>query len=181
MNRYSIAFLLAAMIIAFSSCQNPEQKARLEKIDSLDTKLDSIETAINSLDSAKVAKRFNRVQENAGRLDSVTSGEADSALMAANEKTEETFRRYLSNIERLKQELSYSYEQLDSLRFDVENELLTQNDFKNYFDDESSAVNYLKDKSFYIVNTTKRKMNSFDSLQTEVERYIKEQAYKNEK
>lgn len=181
MNKPIIAIFTLILSASLFSCGNPEQKAKLKKVDSLKTTLDSIDQKLDVLDSAEVARNFEKVERNFYLMDSITQDSLDTALLGANKKAEKVFRRYLSNIEKIKKELRFSYAQLDSLRFDVENELVTKKDFGNYYQDEEYAINNLKDLSYYIVQTTKKQMESFDSLQTEMERYIKEKEFKNQK
>ena len=167
-----------AVAIFFSSCMNEEQQKQMGKIDSLRITLDTVSQNFNSVDSAEVAKYFNQVLSNNDAFDSVPEGNKDKDLISRHRETERNLRRYMASYDRINNKLEKSYNQLDSLAYDVKNDLIPEGKFDSYLQDEKQAINRLQDMTNYVVETSKKELGRRDSLQNAVEKYLEENSPK---
>lgn len=171
MRNLSFALVLL-MAVAISSCTSKETKQRMNQIDSLELTLDTISEKFNSLDSAVIAERFNLLLTYTDYLDSIPEEKRNKDLISQHRQAERNLRRYMSNANRLQIEIQKSYNQLDSLAYDVENDLVPEGEFSYYMEDEKDAVNRLRGLTFYIVDVTEREMARFDSLDKAIKEHF---------
>mgnify|MGYP006287299097 FL=1 len=116
--------LFVVVVVVLSSCTSKEQKQQLAKIDTLNLTLDTISNKLETIDSAAVRKNFLTILENNDLLDSIPVEKQDKELISLHRSVERTYRRYMSNATRMKTELEKSYNQLDSLSYDVKHDLV---------------------------------------------------------
>ncbi|MGM0612623.1 MAG: hypothetical protein ACQESM_03830 [Bacteroidota bacterium] len=172
MQKTTIVSALVAIVILFSSCMNKEQKKQMGQIDSLRNTLDTISRDFNSLDSTQIAENFNQLLSNNDAFDSIPEENVNKELISRHREAERNLRRYMVNYDRLKSELNKGYNQLDSLSYDVKNDVIPEGKFKFYFDDEEQVVGRLREMTDYIVTTSEKELKRYDSLQTAVDKYL---------
>ncbi len=165
--------LMLAGIVVLSSCMNKEQKQRIEKIDSLEVVLDSVSERLNTVDSAQIQANYNAILKYNTYLDSVPEENEDQELIREYRNAERNLRKYLANADNLHSELELSYNQLDSLSYDVKHDLVPEGKFKYYYRDEKTSVKELRDLTFYLAETSEEELKRIDSLHNAVEQYLK--------
>ncbi|MFW6019475.1 MAG: hypothetical protein ACOCPM_02740 [Bacteroidales bacterium] len=161
-----------AIVIILSSCMDKEQKKQINQIDSLRSALDTISQDFNNIDSVEIAQNFNQLLSNNDVFDSIPEENVNKELISRHREAERNLRRYMVNYDRIKSELNRSYSQLDSLAYDVRNDVIPEGKFKFYFDDEEMVTSRLREMTDYIVTTSKKELNRHDSLQNAVDEYL---------
>ncbi len=172
MRKISFALILAGIVL-LSGCMSNEQKQRVEKIDSLQVVLDSVSQKLNDIDSAQIQANYQTIMEFNSYLDSVPEENENQELIDNYREAERNLRKYLANANKLNSELQLSYNQLDSLSYDVKHDLVPEGKFKYYYKDEEQSVGKLRELTWYLAETSEGELKRFDSLQNAVEQYLK--------
>ncbi|MFO8087927.1 MAG: hypothetical protein R6T91_09045 [Bacteroidales bacterium] len=166
--------LMAGLMIFLFACSSGEKKQRIEKIDSLTLTLDSVQKQISSLDSARIERNFQEIQKTNSLFDSIPDDKIDRELLNEQRSVERAFRAYLAKIGEIKDDLQFSYNQLDSLTHDVEKDLVPEGKFDYYFNDEAEVDRRLKNYVSAIVQETDEALIKYDSIRMKVKEHLEE-------
>jgi valyl-tRNA synthetase len=86
---------------------------------------------------------------------------------------EKPLRDFSSEQSKIKKELKFSRKQLDSLKFDIQNESIEKKEMKEYIESESDAVAEIVQTIKITNENTKTELNRFDTLNPKIEIIIK--------
>lgn len=165
-------FVLLALIIGLAACTSGEQREQLSRVNELNQTLDTVKEIYHSQDSVSISQLFHRAQKNSELLDQVPAEHQNQELIQASRNAERVYRRYLANYDRLKDELNYSYEQLENLESDIRSEHIEPEMFPHIIREEEKAVKRLHENLVYIVEEIEKENKSADSLQNEIKNHL---------
>lgn len=165
---FSIAFIFS---ISIFSCSSPEN-SQFTRVDSLHSVLQSIEDTLAQISLAKVNRL---VDENQTLIERVEKEYGDT-LTKDQMFFFYDFKRYrksltqlVTNIEFQVGQVAYTKTQLENLKEDLKNGLLTQEQFNAYFSSEKDAVQRLKEGSISLSNWYRGTFGRYNELKTGVE------------
>ena len=140
---YTIAFLLF-------SCQNkPEKKTYLSRIDSFIINLEKSASNYDSIDTAMIRNQLAVTEEQIELLKPFDNIDIVKPVISYK-IIKNAFENYLNTYPALKVELEYTLLQLADLRYDIENNQLSEEIASMYFDQEQQSVRVIKLKMDYI-------------------------------
>ncbi len=164
--RFFIFCASVVLSLSIVSCSSPEEK-KMDRVDSLYKVVEVLEDSIAKVSLAKVE---SMIEENQRLIDRVQNEYKDTI-----EKEEMfffyDFKRYRKSITQLKQniefqtgQIAYTKTQLENLKEDINNGLIIDEHFKNYFSSEQEAVNRLKETSKSINQWYRGSFKRYDEL-----------------
>lgn len=156
-------FLISLLI----SCNNNNNKAEIERVDSLKNELASIENIILKIDSNKISQVYSEYLDNIKTIKANFSEKDDEYIWNAITQygyIRKPLRNYFRRIPDIKIELEYSLKKLDTLKRDIRKNNISKDDFNKYFDDERINTATLKNFTELTINQALVEMHKFDSL-----------------
>jgi len=166
---------LSFLIVLFITCNNPDRSSEIAKIDSLYTVLDTIAVNLKEVDTAGIKTRNTEYWDNINEIKknyNGTPGDTAWTIVTQYGGIKKTFKKFLFNYHFWEKEIAFSKEQLDSLKYDVENNLITKEDFKKYFKGEEEAVNSLNQDIFFSIKNVDIYSGVFDTLNPKIIKVI---------
>jgi hypothetical protein len=130
-------------ILFWASCNSSSTDQQLKKIDSLNTVLKEVEIKLLSIDTAEIykymafnTKQLKYIQENV--KDTV---DKETAIFLSDiYAVKRSFGKLIKKREELIEELVYAKMQLYDLKKDVENKIVADSLFSQYFESEKKAI-----------------------------------------
>jgi len=167
MLRTPYILILAFVLLALSSCHNAEKKQQIAKIDSLITIIDSTESNLEKMNIDTVRKKYSAFRETNQRVIAHYQeyrNEENWKYMCAFQEVRKAFKVMVNKHKSYEQELKISREQLENLKHDVDESLLEEKEFKDYFAMESKSVHDLTFQINRQVNQVLQQYANFDSV-----------------
>ena len=166
-----IFFLFAFASIIFYGCNNKKHPKMLSRIDSLNTVIDSIQINLFSVDTLRINNIFTDYSTNLGLIKKyfVDKKEAnDWEVMTTYGNIKKPLKSFIRDYPKFKNEISFSRNQLDTLKTDIGNGKLDGVKISDYIKQEAEAINNLKQQVLINVAGAKEKIKLFDSLNPKV-------------
>ena len=138
------------VLVAFISCTDKKTEIKVQKIDSLLEVVDSLNNYLAKINIDSINQIYNNTGEIIEVYRNTTHRFKRNRLIQNMEyasSINKTCRKFISKYSSLQKELSYSKHQLETLKHDVDNSLLTDSLYKKYYTVEKSILDNL-DKTF---------------------------------
>ncbi len=160
--------LIITIALLLFSCQNkPDTKTYLSRIDSLIINLEKSASNYNSIDTAMIRSQLAITEEQIELLKPFDNIDIVKPVTSYR-IIKNAFEDYLKASPALKIELSYTRSQLADLRYDIENNQLSEEIAFMYFDQEQQSVRVIKLKMDYYSNLVKSNSANYLTLNTEL-------------
>ncbi len=139
-------FLLPVILLPllFSGCKNRENSAPyVQQTDSLLRRLDSSAYYFNKIDTVALKATMLYCKEIVEKPGNMKSKQADSLLLEFGHRYR-IYKHFLKKYGKLKKELTFSKNQLQNLRHDLQYELIEKGKDSLYYNQERKALNHLR-------------------------------------
>ena len=170
-----IIFLLIVLPLVFYSCNHKTHPKKVARIDSLFKVVDSVEKKLGEVDTINIKKVYKEYLDNLGLISMYFNNKKDDSTwstITAYGVINSPLKSFVKVYSSLYKEIKYSRKQLDSLKYDIENDNLEKEKIDSYTNNECNAVNTLKMQSFSEANGAIINLRLFDSLNPKVIRVI---------
>jgi hypothetical protein len=140
-------FIFSLIIVVLASCKPVNVDKELAQIDSLTTIIKNNEIELDEIDIDKVKALQEQMSNQIMLLKSIygDSIEWETAKMLTNYyNANKAFRKYIDKHSFVKDELTYSYNQLSDLKAVLTNNIISTDTFHIYFEKECKAAQELE-------------------------------------
>ena len=171
----TVAFAATTMLL--TSCSNPEIEEMVAIIDSSYSAVQKSETELMSIDTGVIGKM---VRYNTMALSSIqdnfkdTATKEQSIFISDINAVRRSFNKLNVQRESLIDDMIYTKSQLNDVKKDVKNGLITPQDFDNHFPIEQQAVELfittVESSIIWNESNTKR----FESMKPQIEKFLEE-------
>jgi len=160
--------LIITIALLLFSCQNkPDTKTYLSGIDSLEIFLEESASVYESIDTAMIRNQLAVIEEQIEQLKPFDN--IDIAKPVTSYRIiKSAYGDFLKVSPAVKIELSYTRSQLADLRYDFENNQLSEEIASMYFDQEQQSVRVIKLKMDYYSSLVKSNSANYLALNTEL-------------
>jgi len=171
-------FIFGLIIAAFGSCMHVNVDQELTQIDSLTTIIKDTEIKLDEIDLDKV-KTLQEQMSNQIMLVKSFYGDSiewESAKMLNKyHNANKSFRKYIDKHSYIKDELTYSYDQLSDLRAVLSNNIISTDTFHLYFEKECKAAQELEELIQNEIHKAKSSLETYKECLPKVEELLSEQ------
>ena len=165
-NRF-LLFLSIITIFVFSSCSNAVKEKQLAKIDSLMAIIDTASCNLNKINIDTVSKRYETYKATNKRVAEHYQkyrNEENWKYLCAYNNVRKPFKTMFLQYGTYKTELISSKKQLEDLKHDVANKLISEEEFHSFFIIESKSANDLSFKINMQVEMVLSQYKNFDTV-----------------
>jgi hypothetical protein len=168
-----IRFIVSILII-LTSCSRNYHTDELQKIDSLKMVLDETELIFKEINIDSLRQLYIVFKKNTDQIKKSYSKEDDEGwnIICRYSDLKNPLRNSVEYYDNIQTELVYSHHQLDSLKYDLQNNTITSEIAKKYLNDEEKAVAALQKIISGNLATSKIIIEDFDSLNRLAENVI---------
>ena len=172
----SATLIITATILILSACTGNHQSEKLETIDSLNMVMDEAELIFDEINIDSLGMILSVFKDKSEEIKKYYSKESEEGWKVITRYTDlkKPLRNVVEYYDDIKEELQYSRQQLDSLAYDLKNNVITGELATKYLYEEEKAVGTLHKIISNNLITSKVIMHDFDSLNTLVEEIIEE-------
>ncbi|MFH2143854.1 MAG: hypothetical protein ABIJ97_15625 [Bacteroidota bacterium] len=171
MSRLSVTCIMLAFL--FVSCGNNEKKQNIQKIDSLITLATDLINQIDNIQMDSVNAYYSDIIEHNVVFKNKLNGLPESLEMRNNlinyGTIEKGFKKIPNKLKEFKNELQLSEKQLNDLLSDIQNNLLSTEEFHAYFSDEKSILLKMQYEIVRIINVLDKQIQDFHKLKPVVD------------
>lgn len=154
---------------------NSEVKGFVNKTDSLLTEANNIKEKIDALKLDTITGYFKKIKNIDKRLTTLLKGFPETEFMKKKilqfGDVEKGFKKIPEKVKEMKYELSLSIKQLTSLKHDLENDLLSKDEMKEYFSEEKETFNELSGKINRTVDVLNMYIDNYKNLKPKIISY----------
>jgi len=166
---YKPLFYLAIVsIVAFSSCNNAVKKKQLAKIDSLITIIDTTGNKLNTINKDTVTKKYETYKQTNKKVAEHYQkyrNEENWNYLCNYQNVRKPFKTMVLNYNSFNADLKSAREQLENLKHDVQEGLISKEEFDNYFILEAKNTNEISFKINKQVESVLNQYKNFDTIQ----------------
>lgn len=166
-----IIIIFTGSIITLSSCKASYIRHGNKQIDSLYSILLLTEQKLVTLDTADIQQKYDLYSSTTSKLKNFETIEPQSEewkTIAQYGHIRKPLRNLLQKLPYFYEELAFSKNQLDSLRYDLNKKLITEVQFNKYLNIEKQALDHYVQMFELYVNNAMNQLVAFDSLQPKV-------------
>lgn len=164
----SISFILLLII---ASCSiNEEERAYIHEIDKLEKAFDSVSDQYMAIDTTKLINSYDLINSNLLRLSKLDTILSDSAKIYAF--IQKTFKRFIAEHKLILTEISFTKNQLKTLKRDIRGGKIHENDIAKYYQEEYEATSNLMHKMGFNTQSINYQLQSFEQLNEKIELMI---------
>lgn len=161
---------LVLLLIVTTACQqNRKFEAEINKVDSLQQVVKNLKMTLDSVDESAVETRYPLVEK---QKDFLTNNYPDStdrrfwiSDMGYLNQVHQGLSQYKEYRPEVEEELEYSEEQLEGLRYSLADEKLTEEQAEKYLEQETEALRETRNNVYRLVPATRNAIIIWDSLQ----------------
>ncbi len=173
--------ILFPVVVFFSgflliSCSDSNSKF-ISEVDKLGSTLLLAEQSIKVVDTGKIRQFLIKSNENLRFIQenySDTMARETALLISDYSASRKSLRMFLENFSDVGREINYSKNQLFALKTDLENNLMEEGKFTDYFASESKSVEKLDDLSKNLLHWYETAIKMYEEKSPAVEKIIKE-------
>ncbi|HNW71193.1 MAG TPA: hypothetical protein PKI01_12365 [Bacteroidales bacterium] len=168
MSHKSLFFLAIISIAAFSSCNQAVKKNQLARIDSLITIIDTTTSHLNAINRDTVARKYKAYQETNKKVAEHYQkyrNEENWGYVCNYQNVRKPFKTMVFNYNSFKADLKSAREQLENLKHDVQEGLISEEEFNNFFTLEAKNTNDVSIKINKQVESVLNQYKNFDTIQ----------------
>ncbi len=168
--------LIIATVLILASCTENQNTDKIEKVDSLSMVLDETELMFKEINIDSLRQLFEIYQYNTDEIKKSYSKEDEEGwkIVCRYNDMKKPFRNLVEYYDNISSELNFSRQQLDSLKQDLQNNLITEERAEEYIIEEEKAIGYLHKMVSNNLISSNVIINDFDSLNTLVEKVVGE-------
>jgi len=165
-----VATVILFLSILTSCSVSEKQQYFIEKIDSIETVFDSVSNQYMLLDTVKLFNSYDLINTNLLRLSNIDTVLSDTVKIYAF--MQKSFKRFVAEHQTISEEITYSKNQLLSLKNDIRKGNMTDESMEKYYSEEKEAIDNLMHKIRFNVQSIEYQLQSFDHLNEKVEEII---------
>jgi hypothetical protein len=171
-----IYILISVFFIAFISCKNKTQEENIKKIDSLYSVSNDLINKIDSIDLKTISSYYEAIkQNNLVFKEQLTAFPKDLSIknkLTQYGYTEKVFKKTPKKLAICYTDIEMSLLQLDALRKDVEHELLIDEDFAKYFNDEKKILDNLNSEVNTLIDVLDKNSELYIELMPDIQAFV---------
>lgn len=165
--------ILICFVVYFSviACKPLYIKQGIVSIDSLATRLNETRIAISSLDTFAIQQKYSQYSESIKRIKNFPDDNFNSEewkILGQYGQIRKPLKNFTLGMKGFYTEAEYSTRQLENLKFDLKNKLLSPEIFEEYFKKEKDAVQNFISQFQILHEEAVSQLNSFDTLYPKV-------------
>ena len=164
------ATIILFLSILISCSVSEKQQHFIDKIDSIETVFDSVSNQYILLDTVKIFNSYDLINTNLLRLSDIDTVLSDTVKIYAF--MQKSFKRLISEHRAISEEISFSKNQLLTLKNDLRNDIMTDERIEKYYFEEKEAIDNLMHKIRFNVQSIEYQLQSFDHLNEKMEKMI---------
>jgi hypothetical protein len=172
MTRFLIIFTMF-LLFACMACKSSHTAERIQTIDSLLAENENLTLQFHAINRDSVKKVFASVKSATDlfqqKLMDLPKNEKVRQDLNRHGAIFKGIRRFMKDDGRIDTDLSYSKSQLQSLKADVTNELLTDEQYSKYIKDERTELNLLSEDIKSQVLKINDELSAFESVRGNIE------------
>jgi hypothetical protein len=155
------------LLLFFISCSNKKVEMQILKIDSLARVIDSVDQKLKQINRDTIVNRYHAYQIT---IDTVSKhfkevrNDVSWKYICAFQEVRKPFKTMAFNYELFRAEIDSSIKQLNNLKHDVKEKLLSDKEFETFFQNERNSVNAVYFKVSKNVESVTRQMKNFDTV-----------------
>lgn len=173
---YLIIFLVASCLL-YTSCTSGKYAKQITKIDSLLIVLDSSFSKLNLLDTSVVESYYkvyvNNIKQIKNSFEKKDNEEVWSVITRYG-LLRKPLRDFKKHYTKYSKEISFTQEQLNNLKADIKNDVLSEDKISQYINDESEFVNYINFSVTGLIENTQKYFYQYLELNPKVEMFLSE-------
>ena len=168
---------LVALCFLITSCSSNKFSKQITQIDSLNVVLDSSFSKLNSLDTSVVQSYYLKYSDNIKLIrnnfkEKEKEDEEIWSIITRYGMIKKPLRDFKKNFVKYSKEISISHKQLNDLKSDIKNNILTKDQIIQYIKEESEFVKYINVSVSGLMENTKIYFNQYLELNPKVEKYF---------
>jgi hypothetical protein len=155
------------LLFFFTACSNKKIEQQVVKIDSLAKVMDSVDIKLKQINRDTIMNRYHTYQIT---LDTVSKhfkevkNDVSFKYICAYQEVRKPFKTMSYNYDIYKAEIDSSVKQLNDLRHDIKEKLISDKEFQTFFKNECNSVNAIYFKVSKNVENVARQMKNFDTV-----------------
>lgn len=168
MSYKSIFYLALISIVAFSSCNSAVKKKQIAKIDSLITIIDTTGSKLKTINKDTVTKKFEaykKTNEKVAEHYQKYRNEENWSYLCNYQNVRKPFKTMVLNYNSFNAELKSAREQLENLKHDVQEGLISKEEFNNFIILEAKNTHEISFKINKQVESVLGQYKNFDTIQ----------------
>ncbi len=174
--RYILIILVVSSLFFGSSCTSYEL-GKGDKVDSLVVQLNMLEAKMQQVDIVKINQLIS-INE---KLISNVNNLLKDTLLKEEMFVFSDFKRYRKSLVQIRENASFQFEQfgytrvqLENLVEDIDNGLVVDDLFKEYYSSEKEAISRLDENADQLISWYSGTFEKFNTLKVEVEKILEE-------
>ncbi len=164
-------FLLAFVILSFASCQTNEDKLKVLRVEGISYKMEETAKVYFEIDTLKIDSLYSVILFNLDRLGKL-GYQDDHKLIMDYATLKKGFKEFIKRRPYTIEELEFCRNQIEDLREDAENGLLSDEDFELYLKHESNASQSLRVQMSYYESRIAAQVKKFENLNPQINSLI---------
>ena len=164
-------FLLALLIISITSCQTKTNKLQVSRVDSISYRMEETAKVYFEIDTVKIDSFYSIVLFNLNKLSEIENQENQELLMDYG-TLKKGFKEFIKRKPYTLEELEFCRKQINDLREDAENGLLSDEDFELYLKHEANASQSLRVQMSYYQARIASQVKKFEQLNPQIDSLI---------
>jgi len=168
MSHKPLFYLALISLVTFSSCNTAVKKKQLAKIDSLISIIDTTGSHLNAINKDTVAKKYeayNETNKKVAEHYQKYRNEENWNYVCNYQNVRKPFKTMVINYGSFNSELKSAREQLENLKHDVQEGLISKEEFDNFFILEAKNTNEISFKINKQVESVLNQYKNFDTIQ----------------
>lgn len=169
-NKLLTISLIFSIILLFglSSCTSESDKLKVSQIEVISSRLEAVVTLYSEIDINKVDTSYKTLLFNIYEINSLKINPEDKLIFDYG-ILKKGFKEFIKSHDITLKELENCRNQINTLKEDVSNGLLSDEEFELYLKHEGNASQSLRVRMTYYHNRISSIMEKFDSLNPQVE------------
>ena len=160
-------FLLAFFILSFASCQTNDDKLKVLRVEGISYKMEETAKVYFEIDTLKIDSLYSVILFNLERLGKL-GYQDDHKLIMDYATLKKGFKEFIKRRPYTIEELEFCRNQIEDLREDAENGLLSDEDFELYLKHESNASQSLRVQMSYYESRIAAQVKKFELLNPQI-------------
>ncbi len=178
-NRYITTF---AVIIVFvvaifcSACNRQQEHQILKNIDSLITTSQNYLVKLDSINIDSILQYYSEIKNNnkilVEKLHGLPANTGMKNKLLQMGSIEKGIKKIPDKVNYFKNEINFSIGQLNALKTDIENNILKEEEYRNYYNDELEAVNSFTSELDKLLKITRKNISNYKNIMPDIRIYI---------
>lgn len=167
----------ALFAVLLSSCNSTDYSSEISQIDSLQSEVNGMEEKLKDFDGEAFSKYSRNAAEQLDWIkakwpESDTMPRYVAAFLSDYKINKKSLSTFAKTLDKTREELIYSDDQLTKLKADLQNNLHTKEEAKKYLGEEKEAVETLTETSNKLVEDHDKYLNHYKGVNNRVDSLI---------